>query len=108
MEAAASGPKATYPVWESGIVRVSLSPKGRCWLGTLQCGLSHLEELVVSLWNNGRLVALGDREVKIKGIVEKKEELCHHLIVPGAQRSVPTEELTWSQVRMRVQPGDVP
>lgn len=75
-------------------MRVSISPKGGCWLGTLQCGLSHLEELVASPWNDGRLVALGDREVKIKGIVEKKQELCHHLIVPGAQGSVPTEEFT--------------
>lgn len=63
---------------------------------------------MASPWNDGRLVALGDREVKIKGIVEKKEELCHHLIVPGAQGSVPTEEFTWSQVCMSVQPADVP
>lgn len=57
---------------------------------------------MASPWNDGRLVALGDREVKIK------EELCHHLIVLGAQGSVPTEEFTWSQVCMRVQPGDAP
>lgn len=76
--------KRLTPVWESGTVRVSLSPKGRCSLGTLQYGLSHLEELVASPWNDGRLVALGDREVKINGIVQKKEEedLCHHLIAP--------------------------
>lgn len=93
------------PVWESGTVKVSLSPKGRCSLGTLQYGLSHLEELVASPWNDGMLVALGDREVKINGIVQKKEDLCHHLIAPGAQGSVPTEEFTWTQVRVRVQPA---